>query len=1114
MKKRSLRICLLVGLLSVGMLAACSKKDDPPPAVTTDGSVTTEEVTRDVVDEETEPTETAPAETTSAETDPAPETTAEEVTTEEPETYPELNLPTDPAGVVELIDSIPAGTLDAEWDIDRAYAAWAALSESDRALVTNYDQLRALLQEVADAHVVKDYQDRIPHGELLLGAYFGPTPTDENMQTVVDAYLDFLCGVGNNKETLDQYAKYGVGAFVSGGSFGVADYHVGGSWTLEGRQNVDTARAIKSVELMVQAAAELAARDHEAIWGIDYRDEPGAADFWFYDYVLDATNKEYSRIQTFANLLPNYASPEQLGMYGYMRYVRDYANRLNGDILSLDHYIYDQNTKGQITLITGFEDAAEAARDADKDFMVIVQLNMAPNQGRLTTLGEVKFQAYSSMAYGAKYIIWACYNGGWWNMQALDGNQQPTEQYYKMQECNADLKTLSPIFMRYTSVDQAFLNPSTLHEFMSANHPLGAMGIKTVTDLTASESTTDLLVGYYEKNVGEGEAFLFVNTAAFDQNGSNTETSTVSFRTVSPASVVTAYVKGIPTILTPVDGVYTIDIVDADAVFVTVTEPDSLNDEPVAPLKQVTIGGTDLGEFSIVIPADATEREEEAAEILADIIRDATFLTLPVVTDAETPAHGIYLGKTARGTAALSTARAAIKADGYVIMTEGGNLYVSGNDAAGAGTLFGVYAFCEEYLGMAFYADNVIAYHAETAAVPDGVTLTHNPSFTFRDSTSYAAMDQEFALYQKYNGYSVFGDVNFASAQFGGFGLYRLCGVNSGYDTAVVCLSDANVYATALANAKVILNADPHAEYLACDMGLNGEWNVCACDACAAAVAEQGTLGYTLAFANRLAADLKADYPNVKVVITAGGDNLAVPAGVRLADNVAVRVALPTAACRFHALGDANCETNAAVCAALTAWTQICDHVILLDQVTERTDVENPCFSGNVLALYDTVQYLKGLGVAGYQQMGYDTRAGEFESLNAYLLSRVLWDADMTREEYSAEIDGFLQAYYGDAAAPYIRQYIDKIYNTEGLKHSEFKTDSAMIYRTADKSFGQACLQLWYDAIEAAEAAGDAADLMHTEYSSIQINFVAKALRDNTGSKFFRGLLVRYGLAT
>jgi hypothetical protein len=186
--------------------------------------------------------------------------------------------------------------------------------------------------------------------------------------------------------------------------------------------------------------------------------------------------------------------------------------------------------------------------------------------------------------------------------------------------------------------------------------------------------------------------------------------------------------------------------------------------------------------------------------------------------------------------------------------------------------------------------------------------------------------------------------------------------------------------------------------------------------------------------------------------------------------------------------------------------------VILLDQVTERgKNTEfHQSVSGNLLALYDTVQYLKGLGIEGYQQTGYDVYTGAFETLHAYLLSRLLWDADMTREEYNAELDGFLKAYYG-ASHTYIRQYIDKVYDTEGVVHSGTKSHLLMMMRSEDKDFSKACFDLWKTAIESADSPDS---LCNVEMSSIQMNECVSALRDRTYTSFFKNLVKKYGFAT
>ena len=51
--------------------------------------------------------------------------------------------------------------------------------------------------------------------------------------------------------------------------------------------------------------------------------------------------------------------------------------------------------------------------------------------------------------------------------------------------------------------------------------------------------------------VGEGEAFMFVGCNNYRFIGNKEQVATVTFKTADPSAILTAYVKGIPTVLTP-----------------------------------------------------------------------------------------------------------------------------------------------------------------------------------------------------------------------------------------------------------------------------------------------------------------------------------------------------------------------------------------------------------------------------------------------------------------------------------------------------------------------------------------------------------------------------------
>ena len=478
------------------------------------------------------------------------------------------------------------------------------------------------------------------------------------------------------------------------------------------------------------------------------------------------------------------------------------------------------------------------------------------------------------------------------------------------------------------------------------------------------------------------------------------------------------------------------------------------------------------------------------------------------MADFRIPAAYISLGNTALSTPA-DTARKSLTGDGYAILTKDGNLYITGADASGAGTLMGVYSLCEDYLGCLFYGEkDIIIPAAETKAIPDGLSETHNPAFLHREATFHAAVVQPYPLYQKYNGDLLYGDLGFASEWWGGESLYRLAGVTVG---STVCLSSEEVYATVLANARHLMVCDPDSEYLSCALDQSGIWNACTCEACTASVIAEGTpMGLLLNFVNRLSADLRQDYPNLLVDTLAVGPMATVPKTVRPAEGVVIRVVIPETACRQHALNDPACTANAEIRATLEAWCKVCDKVMVLDNATAR-GTQVLTVGANLLTMYDTVQYLRTLGVMGYTHTGYDYLSSEMDALRNYLLSRLLWDTDMTREEYLAEMDGFLAHYYGEGWT-YIRQYIDKIGKTEDTDHAKYKKQIQLIARTTgkDSDFIKECLELWASALE---AAGTERQANNVERSTVHLYQTLLELggRNRDIADIYKALCGKYG---
>jgi hypothetical protein len=86
---------------------------------------------------------------------------------------------------------------------------------------------------------------------------------------------------------------------------------------------------------------------------------------------------------------------------------------------------------------------------------MVLQVN-SNDQNVWLSADQLRFQAFTAMAYGATTLIWACYTAGWWYDHVLDKEGNPTEQYDKLKKVNAEIHTLSTEYMKYKHVRTRF----------------------------------------------------------------------------------------------------------------------------------------------------------------------------------------------------------------------------------------------------------------------------------------------------------------------------------------------------------------------------------------------------------------------------------------------------------------------------------------------------------------------------------------------------------------------------------------------------------------------------------------------------------------------------------
>ena len=546
------------------------------------------------------------------------------------------------------------------------------------------------------------------------------------------------------------------------------------------------------------------------------------------------------------------------------------------------------------------------------------------------------------------------------------------------------------------------------------------------------------------------------------------------------------------------------DVTDADPNAPVESTPEETTEEVTTeaetddgiPLNNLTIGGVDIKNYTLVVQDGGAACVRNSANELIRYLEQATagFRLEEKASDYE-----IVIGVTDRDTDRIKAAREAVELDGYTLLMDGNRLYITGS--CDRGTMYGVYCFLEDYIGVRFLAkDTTVIINQDSVEIPADVHTTHNPVFEMRDTYWYdMRYDQTTANHAKDNS---FYDSSTPVAEIGGGIGYAgrfVHTINLLQDlpyqgNVQPCLTDEDVYQLVLSNVRKWLDENPEATIISVSQNDSDPGKLgCQCASCKAIDDAEGTsMGSLLTFINRLANDIKDDYPGVYIDTLAYRYTRKAPKNIKPADNVIIRLC-SIECCFTHALSDETCAQNREFKKDIEEWAAICDNLYIWDYTYNAETYFS--FFPNFDVLWDNVQFYKNHNVTGVFLEGQQVSvSGEFAELRSYLLAKLLWDPDMTEEEYYAYMDEFLQYYYG-AGWEKIKEYMTTM-TAHAIKHNThvgiFDKGEKMFPAVDDKGkrstkLSRDMLDLWLEAYELAETEQQKA---HVEKSSIQAYYL------------------------
>ncbi len=381
--------------------------------------------------------------------------------------------------------------------------------------------------------------------------------------------------------------------------------------------------------------------------------------------------------------------------------------------------------------------------------------------------------------------------------------------------------------------------------------------------------------------------------------------------------------------------------------------------------------------------------------------------------------------------------------DGFVIRKERNRLYLFGGKR---GLVYAVYELLE-HLGCRFftpYCEKVPTY--QELALPE-IDTRQTPVIEYRHHDYHDFIDNPgFAVKRRINGSmsieeKMGGNVSYVwfvhtfernildpKKVFAGHPEYfSFVDGRRLRERTQLCLTNPEVLRITIEKVRAALTANPERRIIS--VSQNDWGNNCACEACRRIDLEQGSnAGSLIWFVNQVAEAIEGDFPNAIVDTLAYQYSRPAPATIRPRHNVCVRLC-SIEACFAHSLENCNDEkrrvtrpdgSQSGFISDLEDWSKVSDRLYVWDYTTGFAHYPMPFPNWNVLQPNMKAFVRNNVKGVFEQACGTDGGSTDLNELRAYLLSKLLWDADCDIE---AHMNDFLDYVYGNAG-PVLRRYI------------------------------------------------------------------------------------------
>lgn len=432
----------------------------------------------------------------------------------------------------------------------------------------------------------------------------------------------------------------------------------------------------------------------------------------------------------------------------------------------------------------------------------------------------------------------------------------------------------------------------------------------------------------------------------------------------------------------------------------------------------------------IVLCKNASESERTAANELSEYLSKISGAKFRVVDSQIYRRKAIFVGCDDNTVKLLGIKRPDDNDEGFYIIARNGNLYIAGGRKRG--TMYGVYRFLDEKLGVRWYTKDFVKVPRLKKFEMNDFEEHEEPAFPYRSVLYYTSLHNI-----DWNAHNMINSILGASSDniYGGIqgylGVHTMTAMVSAkeyfkkhpeyfaqydgkrIDNGQLCLSNPNVI-------KILISRtlDEIKKYPNCwcySVSQDDNLLFCQCKRCVALEKKYGGHSGLLIWAiNQIADAVSKEYPNVKIGTLAYHSTQEPPRNIYPRPNVKIRFCMD--GCYSHPL---NAAENKVISDNLLGWHKLTSNIVIWDYSTNFYHYLMPVPNINRIAA--NMELFKSLNLQGVMEMGqYDAYGGEFFELKQWIMAKLLWSPTDDPDSLARD---FIYGVYGKAADNVMRYY-------------------------------------------------------------------------------------------